>query len=50
MNVMRLHGKFGDTQGIVFVKNKLGVSVWVVNLDVNSPNDVTKATLDRRLI
>jgi hypothetical protein len=49
MNVMRLHGKIGKHEGIVFIKNFAGSSVWVVQLDMMNPNDLTKAKLTRQV-
>lgn len=49
MNVIRLHGKIGDTQGIVHIRDCSGSHVWVVTLDTLDPNNVTKAKLLRPL-
>lgn len=49
MNVMRLYGKIGEHEGIVFVKNILGSAFWVVKLDPLNPNDPTKSTLVKQI-
>lgn len=50
MNVMRLHGKFGEREGIVHMRTKFTKGVWLVSLDVNSPNDLTKCKLVKQLM
>ena len=48
MNVMRLHGKIGERDGIVFIRNKYDINestVWRVTLDDKEPTNLNKAKL-----
>lgn len=49
MNVMRLHGKIGDREGIVHYRTNKVKQVWLVALDTGTPNDVTKCKLVKQL-
>lgn len=48
MNVLKLHGKIGENEGIVFVRNKYDINestVWQVRFDKDEPTNLNKAEL-----
>lgn len=47
--MIRLHGKFGDTSGIVCYKGVNGKCIFLVEFDKEDPNDLTKAVLVKQL-
>ena len=48
MNVLKLHGKIGENEGIVFVRNKYDINestMWRVEFNKDEPTNLNKAKL-----
>lgn len=49
MKNIRLFGKIGESEGIVFMRSKLASQVWVVTLDKDEPTNLNKAKLKEQV-
>jgi hypothetical protein len=49
MKNIRLFGKLGENDGIVFMRTKLVNQIWIVTFDTVEPTNLSKAKLKEQL-